>query len=93
MYSNKDFTGQDLSNRTDMNGLVIENSCFSQETPDREIFPKDLTGCTFIDCNLDNVFIPEGNKLENCSTRRFKAQDDGKDWIIDEDGKTIKTLN
>lgn len=85
-YSDKDFTGQDLSDRLDMNGLIIENSCFSQEIPHRKIFPALMSGITFKGCNLDNCFIPPGNIVSSdCSRKVFKVQNDGEDWLIDPD--------
>lgn len=82
-YSNKNFAGQDLSSQTDMDGLTIENSCFSHEKPHARVFPETMTGVTFIDCNLDNVFIPEGNFTVRCTRRFFEVQDDGRDWLLD----------
>lgn len=82
-YSNKDFTGQDLSNRDDMDGLTIEGSCFSHEKPNSECFPSNLSGVIFRNCNLDNCKIPDGNVLENCSHRFFQAQEDSQDWELD----------
>lgn len=81
-YSDKDFTGQDLSSRADMDGLFIENSCFSNETPRALVLPSTLSGTTFSYCNLDNVFIPTGNTLINCSNRFFRSID-GVDWLLD----------
>lgn len=68
-----------------MSGETIEGSCFSQEIPNRHVFPDDLVGTTFVDCNLDNTYIPPGNTIIRGSHRFFKAQDDGQDWIVDPD--------
>lgn len=84
MYSRRDFTGRNLTERTDMNGLTIAGSCFSQEIPDSIVFPPGMTGVTFINCNLDNCVIPPGNKVQGGSRRRFKVQNDLNDWEIDE---------
>lgn len=93
-YSNKDFTGQYLVDKNDMDNLVIENSCFSNEIPNVHIFPESMVGVTFVDCNLDNVFIPPGNTIVNGSHRFFKVQDDGQDWIVDPDTlEPISLLN
>jgi hypothetical protein len=86
-YDNQDFTGWDLSDRNDMNGLTITGSCFSSEIPNAPVLPPDLKGVTFINCNLDNVYIPPGNKTIECSTRVFEVQADGEDWIIHPDTK------
>lgn len=81
--SNKDFTGHDLSLRADLDGKVIYGSCLSNETPNAKVLPTSLIGATFIVCNLDNVLVPDGNHVIDCSVRRFKVQNDGEDWIID----------
>lgn len=92
-YSNKDFTNRDLSDRTDMSNQVIEGSCFSQEILDRHIFPADMTGTTFVACNLDNCVIPAGNTVSACcSRRRFQVQGDGFDWLLDEDNNPIERM-
>lgn len=91
-YSNKDFTGQDLTMRTDMSGIIIEGSCFSHETPNSDCFPPDMTGTTFVDSNLDNCIIPPGNVLVRGSNRRFEAQEDGKDYIVDQNNEPVIPL-
>lgn len=91
-YSFKNFTGQNLQSCTDLDGQEIRGSCFSQEKPDTHIFPETMHGVVFLNCNLDNVFIPEGNMMVNCSARRFQAQEDGLDWEIDEQNLPIKIL-
>lgn len=82
-YDNQDMTGWDLSDRKDMSGLFIEGLCLSQESPNSKVLPANLIGTTFSYCNLDNVLIPAGNIVQNCSTRLFKVQNDGEDWIVD----------
>lgn len=92
VYNFKDFTGQFLQD-ADFSGVTeIVRSCFSQEKPDTHVFPDDLSGVVFVDCNLDNVYIPPGNVTVNCSQRRFKAQDDGYDWLIDENDNPVERL-
>ncbi len=63
-YSHRDFTGRTLIEAIDLDNQVILNSCFSQETDGDlvHIFPEDMTGVNFVNCNLDNVFIPPGNQ-------------------------------
>ncbi len=90
--SQKDFTGKDLKDM-DLNGRVIYASCFSQEIPDSEIFPQDMVGVTFLNCNLDNCVIPEGNLVLGGSNRRFEAQTDGNDWEIDENFEPTRPLD
>lgn len=85
-----DYTGQLLTDETAEG--VIEASCFSQERPDSRIFPEGMTGVTFLRCNLDNVFIPEGNTVEGGSQRRFMVQEDGYDWLVDENNNPIARI-
>lgn len=92
-YSFRNFTGQDLSSREDMDGLAICGSCFSQEVPDAPTLPPKLTGATFVRCNLDNVKVPDGNTVIDCTTRRFRAQNDGNDWLLDANGDPEKPVN
>lgn len=89
-YCCKDFTGQNLSDKEDMDNLEIEGSCFSQEIPHSKIFPEKMSGTVFIDCNLDNCFIPEGNKVVRGSQRIYQIQNDGEDWVVDP--KTLAPL-
>ena len=92
-FSTKDFTGvQGIINYKDISGVVYA-SCFSQEIPDIHIFPDDMIGVTFVKCNLDNVFIPAGNTIIDCSQRRFKIQTDLNDWIIGLDNKPIEPID
>lgn len=93
-YDDADFTGQDLTDRTDMNGLTIHGMCLSHEKPDSHCLPEDLNGITFLACNLDNVYIPPGNTVDStCSTRRFMNNpDDNLDWEVDADNHFIKIL-
>ena len=90
-YSHKDFTGQCLIERTDLNGQTITGSCFSHEVPDTHIFPDDMTGVTFINCNLDNCFIPDGNIVQGGSQRRY-MNIDGVDTLVDADNQPIGAL-
>lgn len=92
IYSNKDMTGWDLSNRKDMDNMIIHGLCLSHEAPSNCLPPK-LTGATFYACNLDNVIIPAGNTVDStCSNRFFKAQNDGKDWEINAQQTPLKIL-
>ena len=87
----KDFTGRTFK-EVDFSKKVIYGSVFSNETPDTHVFPDDTNGTTFIDCMLDNVFIPDGNAVIGGSQKRFKVQNDGNDWLIDEDGNPTKPI-
>lgn len=80
------FNGWEFLSRPeyDFKGKTIYASSFYNETPDYQVFPEDMKGAIFIKCNLDNVLIPEGNTLIQCSQRRFKVQNDLNDWLVDE---------
>ncbi len=91
-YSNKDFTGHDLSARNDMDGIVIHGSCFSNEELDAKSLPQNLVGTTFILCNLANVKIPAGATVIDCNTMRFKVQNDGEDWVVDSQNKPVEPI-
>lgn len=45
-------------------GDVIRGSCFAQQIEARKVFPTDVTGLEFVDCNCDNVLLPPGGKSE-----------------------------
>lgn len=92
-YSRKDFTGRTFIEATDLNGKEIIGSCFSQEKWREDVFPPDMSGVTFINCNLDNCHIPEGNTVIGGSNRYFEAQTDGHDWELAEDGFPTNILN
>ena len=91
IYDYKDYTGRKLLNEN-LNGLIIYASCFSQEVPDTHIFPEDMTGVTFLRCNLDNTYIPPGNTVTLCSQRKFKAQNDLCDWLLNLDSTPKEPL-
>lgn len=87
----QDFTGDNFRNvdPTLLNGRTIKGTCFSQELPGNsrnkvKIFPENMTGVTFVDCNLDNVEIPAGNTVIGGTNKTFKVQSDGHDWEIEE---------
>jgi hypothetical protein len=92
-YSNQDFTGKTFTDSKDFKSIAICGSCFSKEIPDTKVFPDNMTGVTFIDCNLDNVFIPPGNTIIRGSHKRFKAQNDGEDWIVDAQGAPVEPVD
>jgi hypothetical protein len=90
-YSFEDFTNQKFLNVSDLSGSVIVGSCFYQESesdqddPRVYIFPEGMRGVTFIECNLDNVYIPPGNVVDpSCSCKRIKRQCDGERWILND---------
>lgn len=87
----KDFTLRQMQGYN-LSGKVIYGSCFSQEIPDSQVFNPETTGATFIRCNLDNVLVPEGNTVIDCSQRRFQVQEDGLDWLVDENNQPVEPL-
>ena len=71
---------------------IVCRASLGQETPDTKLFNDDMTGVTFVEGNLDNVFIPDGNTVIGASQKRFKVQEDGFDWLIDAEGKPIERI-
>ena len=92
-WSFKNFTNGYLGDKTIPRGIVIYASVFMQEKPDSHIFPEDMTDVTFVACNLDNVYIPEGNMVIGGSMKEFKVQNDGEDWVIDDQGQPVEPIN
>ncbi len=92
-YSHKDFTGQHLSHRKDMSNQVIIGSCFSQEVPNSQVFPSNMKGTNFINCNLDNCIIPKGNIISGGVARSFQIQNDLEDWVVSKDGTPLEPVN
>jgi hypothetical protein len=99
-YSFRDFTNQDLRSATDLDGAVIKGSCFYQTCaedfagdPLRHIFPGDMRDVSFVECNLDNVYIPPGNTIRQCSHRRIKRMNDGEYWFVGEDFKPVEPIH
>lgn len=93
VFSWRDYTNQFLYDVGDqLNGETIRSACFSQRLPDTYVFPDDMTGVTFINCNLENCFIPPGNIVIDCLTRRVMTLEDGNDWIVDEENQPISMI-
>lgn len=90
--SGKTFTGTNLQGFT---GKTVYASIFSKEVPDTLVFAEGTNSVTFVCCHLDNVAIPEGSVVinPNCgSQRRYMVQDDGLDWLVDENNNPIEPL-
>lgn len=99
-YSFQDFTNQHLRAATDLNDIIVMGSCFYQVCPEdflgdplMHIFPKDMCGVTFVECNLDNVYVPLGNAMYECSHRRIKRMADGEYWFVDENIKPTEPIH
>jgi len=91
-FSFKDFTGVDLTHlpASAFKGRIV-GSCFAHENILGEVpklhtvFPDGITSM-FERCNLDNVMIPDSASIMACCVRRkLKAENDGGDWVQDED--------
>lgn len=79
----------------DFSDSTIKGSCFAQQNePGKVIFPAGMTGVEFERCNLDNVFIPPGNTLdERCSNRRIITQNDAQDWVVNDSDVPTAPVN
>ena len=92
-YSFKAFPYHGLSfknvNVKEFNNTIIKGSCFYQEWVEgdsnviKDIFPDGMKGVTFINCNLDNIYIPVGNTILGSSHKKIAVQNDLSDWILD----------
>lgn len=97
-YSTKDFTNKSFLKvpAEEFNNTIIYGSCFFQylDLDDKaelvKIFPDGITGVTFKFCNLDNVFVPEGNVLVNSINKLIKQQNDNYMWELDKKDKKPK---
>ncbi len=99
-YSSKDFTNRTLLDAKDLEGITIFGSCFSKELPSSytnqsyvSVFPDNVIKITFVNCNLDNVFIKAGWVVIGGTHRKFRVQSDGKDWVLDIDGTKQGKVN
>lgn len=92
--SGKIFSNSSLKSHTGFKpGVVIYASDFSWETPNSNPWPDGMTGVTFIKCHLNNLIIPPGNTVIDCSQKRFAAQNDGNDWLIDNNNNPTLPVN
>lgn len=93
-YSLQTLTGKSFVEKGIPQGTVIYKGYFSSEIPDTVIFPANMKGVTFVNCWLDNIVIPAGNTLVNCSTVTYQAQNDLRDWKLSDDTRQpIKVLS
>lgn len=93
-YSQKSFNNQDLSNESssDFEGEIIGSNFYQENKPNSEIFPQGIT-TTFIRCNLDNVKVPSGCTMIDCTNKKIKVQNDLSDWILDDDGNPTEPMD
>jgi len=89
-YSFQDYTNRHLL-FANLTGKVIYASCFSQEIPNSNVFPDQEF--TLVKCNLSNCAIPPNVIVgPGCIQERFQVQEDGKDWIVDEENNPIEVI-
>jgi hypothetical protein len=103
-YSHKDFTGKSLltCDPKELSHTTVRGSCFAQEVPCGkqaefvDIFPKGMTNVTFVGCNLDNVRVPDGCKIEDGTHKLIEIRRE-KDayvaWIMSDKGIPVSKLN
>lgn len=102
-YSFKAFPYHGLSfkNRpaSEFNNTIIIGSCFYQEWREgdsdivKDIFPDGMTGVIFRKSNLDNIYVPHGNIIENGTNKKIKVQNDWDDWELNKDLIPKEPLN
>ena len=88
-------SGKDFHNFPEykFSNKTVYASNFSQEIPDSDIFAEDTENVTFVQCNLDNVKLPDGSAVIGGSQRSFKVQNDLRDWEVDDRDKPVKLVN
>jgi len=81
-YSYKDLSGRDFTNypASDFDGDVVGSYFYTQNLEPIPVwikrFPVGIT-TNFIDCNLDNIEVPETATVENCCNRQYVYDDAG----------------
>ena len=84
---------------SEFNNTEIVGSCFYQEWQEgeldvvKDIFPDGIKGVVFIRCNLDNVYVPSGNKIVEGTHKTIKVQNDWDDWFLDDNLKPKEPMN
>lgn len=76
-----------------LDGKTVYASSFMQEKPDTQVFPDNMIGVTFVNCNLDNCVIPPGNTVIGGSRKRWRVQNDLRDWELDANNQPVKVLS
>lgn len=74
-------------------GTIVCRASLGSELPDTKKFSDVMRGVTFVEGNLDNVFIPIGNTVIGITPKKFKVQNDLRDWTIDSQGMPLNVLN
>lgn len=100
-HSHRDYTVVDLRNTKpeDWSGQTIVGTQFGREKPKGhpkgkpvKVSPEAAHSIVFVRCCLDNAEVPPGSSLVESTTRNFEVQSDGRDWIVDRDGKPLVLL-
>lgn len=99
-YKAYDYHGLSFKDRpcSEFNNSEIIGSCFYQEWVNdgdtmKDIFPAGMTGVTFAKCNLDNVVVPAGNTMQDCTNKRIQVQKDLEDWAVDATDKPTEPVH
>jgi len=102
-YSFKDYTNQLKNNPgidlTDANGTTIQGTNFHQDAfPFVDMAAMGLTNITFVDCDLDNIIVPESCTMKGCCNRylRQKFNEETQEyeyWLCDVDGNYLEVFN
>ncbi len=91
-YNYRTFAEEDLSEAEGFSDTII-GSCFAQREPFTDCLPADARA-TFVRCNLDNCNIPQGCTVgDGCCNDHHRIQNDGGNWIIDNQGNPLRPLD
>lgn len=85
-------------NNTTIRGTMFYQAWREGEEVVKDIFPDGMKGVVFERCNLDNVYIPDGNILRDDPPHfnthlKIQMQNDREDWILDDDLKPVKPMD
>ena len=75
------------------NDTEIVGSCFAQDDPYTDVFPPDMKGVTFRDCNLNNCDIPDNNTIIGGTNKHHWMENDGEQWALDASLRPIEPLS
>jgi len=91
-YSYKSFKRKSMLNipAKEFNDSETIGSGFYQDEPFSNVFPPDINGVVFVDCNLDNVNIPAGATVVRGTNKHYKTMNDQEYWIVDKQGNPIE---
>jgi hypothetical protein len=98
-WSQNDFSNSKAYTILNVNlpdGSTIYRSSFYREDPYYILFQTTAANITLLECNVDNIVIPDGwlvNNLYRPAPIQFTEQNDRRDWILDIQGKPVKVEN